>query len=240
MATEGGPSIVTEGLVLALDAANVKSYPGTGTTWSDLSGNGYNATLINGATIDNGSAELEYAAAVADGSNDLIRIENTAVSALGSPLTYTCWFRIKSEGYTNQILSLMGTSGTSPTGTGLALHIGASSRQLRLWVIAYDSNGNQKQLGRTSGPQLELDRWYMASFTHEGSESKIFLNNELDFQSSNVDGLLTSTTDRFTIGLNRIYWHFGGYISDVKVYSKALTPSEILQNYNATKSRFNL
>lgn len=234
-----GASIVRDGLVLHLDAANKKSYPGAGTAWNDLSGNGYNAVLYNGASIQNGSSSLEYAAATFDTSNDYIRINNTAISAISSPLTYTCWFKVKSDGYTNQILSLMGTSGTSATGTGIALHIGASARQLRLWAIAYNSSRNQNQIGRTSGPQLELDKWYMATLTHDGSFVKLFLNAELDAQAS-VDGLVTSTTENFTIGVNRIYWHFGGNISSVRVYNKSLSPEEIQQNFSALRGRYGI
>lgn len=234
-----GASIVRDGLVLHLDAANKKSYPGTGTTWSDLSGNGYNAVLYNNASIQNGSSSLEYAAAAFDASNDFIRINNTAISAISSPLTYICWFKIKSVGYTNQILSLMGTSRTSSTGTGIALHIGGSTRQLRLWAIAYNSSGNQLTFGRTSGSQIELDRWYMATLTHDGSFVRLFLNAELDAQDS-INGLLPSTTDNFTIGVNRSYWHFGGNISSVKVYNKSLSLEEIQQNFNALRGRYGI
>ena len=55
MAFSRGPSIVTDGLVLALDAANHKSYPGSGTTWYDLSGNGNNGTLNCGPSFDFGN-----------------------------------------------------------------------------------------------------------------------------------------------------------------------------------------
>ena len=64
----GGKPIVTDGLVLCLDAANPKSYPGSGTTWTDLSGNGNNGTLVNGVgyNSDNGGS-LSF-----DGVNDYV------------------------------------------------------------------------------------------------------------------------------------------------------------------------
>lgn len=65
-----GPNIVTDGLVLYLDAANTKSYPGSGTTWNDLSGNGNNGTLINGYIFNSiGNGNLVF-----DGSNDYVNI----------------------------------------------------------------------------------------------------------------------------------------------------------------------
>jgi len=69
MSIKDGPKIVTDGLILALDAGNRFSYPGSGTTWSDLSGNGYNGTLINGPTFSNG-------AIVFDGTDDYVLINN--------------------------------------------------------------------------------------------------------------------------------------------------------------------
>lgn len=66
MATNGGPNIIQNGLVFALDAANKKSYPGSGTTWKDLSGNGNDGTLTNGPTFDSGNG----GSIVLDGTND--------------------------------------------------------------------------------------------------------------------------------------------------------------------------
>ena len=72
MAYSNGPKIVTDGLVLCLDAANSKSYPGTGTAWNDLSGNGNNGTLINGVGYNsNNGVSLVF-----DGVNDYANISN--------------------------------------------------------------------------------------------------------------------------------------------------------------------
>jgi hypothetical protein len=56
----GGPNIVTNGLVMALDAANPKSYPGSGTVWRDISRTGANGTLINGPTFDSGNGGVLF------------------------------------------------------------------------------------------------------------------------------------------------------------------------------------
>ena len=75
-----GPNIVKDGLVLHLDAANYKSYPGSGTTWSDLSGNGNNGTLTNGPTFDSGNR----GSIVFDGSNDFVYLSNPSSLAFGT------------------------------------------------------------------------------------------------------------------------------------------------------------
>ena len=68
MAIKHSPRIVTDGLVLYLDAANTKSYPGSGTTWTDISGKSNNGTLTNGPTFDSGNKGT----IVFDGSNDYV------------------------------------------------------------------------------------------------------------------------------------------------------------------------
>jgi len=238
MATLYGANVVTDGLVLSLDAANPKSYPGSGTTWYDLSGNGYDATLYNGATISNGVSEQQYSTAVYEGGNDFIQVNNYDVAATPAPLSYTCWFNFFSAGRdtAQQTMTLIGPAGTSPTGAGMSL---AVLNDERLWGLVYDSGGNQYQVRNTSGEILQPDTWYMATMTHDGSSAKIYLNTSLYHQVS-LSGYLPYTTENFTIGLNRIYFHFGGYMSDVKVYNKALSEAEIKQNFNAMRGRFGI
>lgn len=74
MSYHNGPKIVSEGLVLYLDAANSKSYSGTGTTWTDLSGNSNNATLVNGPTY----SSLNGGGIVLDATDDFISITPSA------------------------------------------------------------------------------------------------------------------------------------------------------------------
>ena len=78
---------VTSGIALLLDAGNTSSYPGTGTTWTDLSGNGYNGTLTNGPTYSsNNSGYIAF-----DGSNDVVT-GSIATSLFTGAHTITCWF----------------------------------------------------------------------------------------------------------------------------------------------------
>lgn len=240
MSVAYNPKIVTDGLVLCLDAANLKSYPGTGTSWNDLSGNGYNATLLGQNPtpyISNGVAYLEYDTEIYDTDsvgNDYIRITNTAVSATDAPLTYSIWFNMKSAGRTAQAIWLMGPVGTSLTGTGLGFGVKSNNS---LWGIVYDEAGNQTQF--TSPTTLQLDTWYMATVVHDNSNVKLYINAEYNTQVS-CNGFKPSTTDAFTIGLNRIYYHFGGMLNNVQVYSRALSETEIKQNFNATRGRFGI
>ena len=89
MATDYNPSIVTDGLVLCLDAANTKSYPGSGTTWTDISGKGYDGTLTNGPTFSSDN----LGCIVFDGSNDRVDGVHNSELNLTQDLTVECWFR---------------------------------------------------------------------------------------------------------------------------------------------------
>jgi len=80
------PRIITDGLVLCLDAGNPKSYPGSGTTWTDLSGNGNNGTLTNGPTYNSGN----LGSLVFDGVNDYVNLGDLDLPA---PFTLSIWFK---------------------------------------------------------------------------------------------------------------------------------------------------
>jgi hypothetical protein len=82
-----GPHIVTDGLILSLDAANNKSYPRSGTTWNDLSGNGNNGTLVNGPTFSSANG----GSIVFDGTNDVV--STTLVQTFVNELTVETWYR---------------------------------------------------------------------------------------------------------------------------------------------------
>jgi hypothetical protein len=90
MGLSHSPSIATNGLVLCLDAANRKSYPGSGTTWTDLSGNGNNGTLTNGPTYSSANGgSLSF-----DGTNDVVNSTTSIIDrADGQEITVSCWIK---------------------------------------------------------------------------------------------------------------------------------------------------
>jgi hypothetical protein len=85
-----GPNIITDGLVLALDAGSKKSYSGSGTTWKDLSGNGNNGTLVNGPTFDSGNG----GSIVFDGFNDLTTVVGAGKTNYSQSFSMGTWFYI--------------------------------------------------------------------------------------------------------------------------------------------------
>ena len=232
--------IVTSGLVLCLNAADKNSYPGTGTTWTDLSGNSNNGTLTNGPTFNSGNG----GSIVFDGTNDYVNCGNgSSINITGTGLTLGGWVyrtatnpanyyrRIIEKAATYPALqySLVTTPSNDPAGEGKLL--------LDLYI------NNSLPVSATGSTQLQLNTWYYVTATYDGSFRRIYLNGILDGQLATT-GNITSTVSSLAIGdyipgLATTYvWN--GRIASTQVYNRALSASEILQNYNATKTRFGL
>ena len=205
--------LVTDGLVLALDAANTFSYPGSGTSWTDLSGNGNNGTLVNGPTYssDNGGV------VVFDGVNDYINAGTPSISV--GKLTINVWMRI--------------TSGS------LIQHIVDSA--FNSWHLAiltdnrpYFYNGSTYHTG---APAINVGQWYMITGV-QGETLDIYINGVLGQSiASNID----VTTNNVILGAWQSGPRpLNGNISNTQIYNRALTAAEVQQNYNALKSRFGL
>ena len=214
MAIGIGSDNVESGLVLAIDFANPKSYPGSGTTVYDLSGNGYNGTLTNGPTFS-----TEYGGAlVFDGSNDYIQFANTILSGTGD-FTISIWFRW--------------TAGTVGTLFG---NYNAGNLQIMFgttYVAFYLGNSNLYSDATINFTRLPSNIVIKRSGT---TTYMIINNNQVLTASSSSD--IGSTTN-FRIGTNAVGGEvFGGYYYSCAVYNRALSTAEIAQNYNAEVRRF--
>lgn len=220
MSAKGGPDIVRNGLVLYLDAANDKSYPGSGTTWEDLSGNGNNATLYNTPTYTNNNIHTFNF----DETNDYAKVDNTSILSTSS-YTKIAWFRPESS--TANIISGGGGDG-----------------QHAFWMAGTDNtlaaghNGSWTTVQYSPGTML--NKWWMGAVTFNTSSGWVLYLNGIE-----VDTDVSTTT--FTLGNTvRVGAYqdaanlFDGDIPIVKIYNRVLTASEVLQNYNATKGRFGL
>ena len=210
------PSIVTDGLKLYLDAGQTTSYPGTGTVWTDISGNGNNGTLTNGPTFNGANG----GSIVFDGSNDYGTISYT----LTAPFTVTLWFKqttLLSRGILETIDS--GVQNNVPN-----LLIVAGSGILK----TYSNNNGYK----TVGTDLALNTWYSITVTRTLSSETTYLNGNLIFSNSPATGPITS---KINIGVG-YGGYFKGNLSNIQVYNRILTSTEVTQNYNALKGRFGL
>jgi hypothetical protein len=225
--------LVTDGLVLALDAANTVSYPGSGTTWTDLSGSGI-GTLTNGPTFNSDN----FGSLVFDGVNDYIQASE---SNIFNNFSYDIWclpeatHEIESE-------STSATGGTS----GQRYVIGPQ-------FVASPAAGSGISVGTNGISVYEHSAGYMPPLlVHSvtiNSPAHIVVNYTSKVPSLYLNGSfikngLTSPRTNVKMCTDRIgndgssYGFFLGKIYSTKFYNRALTATEITQNYNALKSRY--
>jgi hypothetical protein len=218
------PRIVTNGLVLALDAANTKSYSGSGTTWSDLSGNENNGTLTNGPTFDSGNlGSLSF-----DGVNDEVNAGNNSSLSVGNNITANAWF------YVNSTASYQAILGKVTSGFGLG------------WELA-NSSGTFRTTFRPSGTLINLEigslsvgNWYMGTMTFDNTTARLYLNGVQTGSTTTGGPVTLNSTEPLTIGKRVQGSFYNGNIAQASIYNRALSAEEVLQNFNATKSRYGL
>jgi hypothetical protein len=232
MATRGGPKIITDGLVLSLDAANTKSYPASGTTWKDLSGNGNNGTLINGV----GYSSDNRGNLVFDGVNDYGQINNTSTLQITGNQTLEFFvYPKRRDRRQNWYDKAYGGEGTITYETNGALNY--------YWGTA-GSNTTPYQGVTTNGtPLATLNTWYHVVLVRELSTPsrtvKWYINGILNRTVAASYTAATASSSNIRIGLGYTAY-FQGNIQTVRIYNIALTAQEVLQNFNATKNRFGL
>jgi hypothetical protein len=220
------PRIVTDGLVLCLDAANTKSYPGSGTTLTDLSiGGGNNGTLVNGVGYSNGALSF-------DGVDDYVNLTSASLLPVGtSDRTIVAFVRTPtsfSESYLHVIH--WGTASTDQS-FGLAI-FSNGGLNTHPWV------GAPSQGTVVAG----TDYCLAVSYTHSSTLHKFWINGVS--QGAGVSRAINTGTTDARVGA-RIStpiedWGPNGKIYNVLVYNRALTDIEIQQNFNAQRGRFGI
>jgi hypothetical protein len=224
MAFYRGPQVVTDGLVLALDAANPKSYPGSGTIWNDVSGNGNSGSLTNGPTFSNNSI-------VFDGVDDYVETVNgSSTVALTSQASAFCWFKTITSAAGNFIRQI----GT--TDNGFEIIITSTGKISGAAFLGGWQNFPPSNLSYND------NLWHNVVITINGTIVTIYVDSNSIYSSSLGSSNLNTGNGRVRIGLhpNGTANRYNGNIASVQLYNRALSSQEILQNYNAQKSRFNL
>jgi hypothetical protein len=234
MAVAYNPKIVTNGLVLALDAANIRSYPRSGTAWTDLSGLGNNGTLVNGPSFDSGNG----GSILFDGTNDYVTL-GTPVSLRGLqvPLTITAWARANGVTAGNTLYGIYG----GLTG-GRLYSLFRVDNGVLVYFTTNSSGGYQWQTSFTVTTGVWNFYAVIVSGTISSPSVKYFLNQSS--QSFNYSALSSSpdTSVDIRVGGNASVpgeaWD--GYIGQLSVYNRALSDQEILSNFNATRGRYGI
>ncbi len=226
MGISAGPDMVQDGLVLSLNANDRLSYISGSTTWNDVSGQGNNGTLTNGPTFNSANG----GSIVFDGVNDLVQ----ANAVNSSYFTLSVWAKWAQFFPSNQGHSLV--SNNTSTSNGYMLYQGTSDPYNRVVLFVCTPS----LAGLTSNTLLSTNVWYNIVGTYDGNLISIYINGALD-KNTPQTGTVTPNPSSLLLGktsYNSTY--FNGNISNTQIYNRALSAQEVLQNYNATKSRFNL
>ena len=251
MTIYGGPEIVTDGLVLHLDAANSKSYSGSGTAWNDLSGNGNNGTLTNGPIYSSDNKGN----IILDGTNDYISTNNINLSNTNKT-SIDFWCKILSypeaSGLGNILIELSTDSNNVTTGFSINYSEDCCAIYNKTFPIAIGLKGNNgyniSYWPKTLVNDLQWHHWcVILDKSVSGAESFLYID------SISRTGTLTSLANDNSNNYGDLPLYIGARgasasgsfhsnvrISNIKIYNRTLTQNEILQNYNALKGRFGL
>ena len=233
-----GPHIITDGLVLALDAASSRSYPGTGTTWTDLSGNGNNGTLVNGVGYNSGN----LGSLVFDGSNDYVSFSSASELQFLNRLPYTLevWMYPTANPGASTWTGIFNREDSSVgSRDGYNIYLNGSTNQTLYLATERFCTGTATAPGYTYNESVLLNIWHHVVATYDGTTLRLYRNGE-QVNSSNTTGNITNTFKTLEIGRRGNGSYFNGRLTGQKIYNRALTAAEITQNYNALKSRFEL
>jgi hypothetical protein len=217
-----GPQIVTSGLVMHLDAANTKSYPGTGSTWYDRSGNVNNGTLVNGPSF----SSTNRGSLLFNGTNNYVDI-GVKPSLLPQALTVSVWFKIGSSlAFSIIVRSRTYGWGISVAGTTLS-------------SMLYTSLSNQIN---STGSTISLNVYNHVSITYTNSTFCMYLNGVQVYTTTSPTNSIYYVNGYIAIGrdADASASYFTGNIANVQIYNRALSATEVLKNFNATRSRFGI
>lgn len=229
MSYQTGPRIVTDGLVFCVDAADANSYPGSGTTWTDLSGNGNNGTLTNGPTY----SSANKGSIVFDGTNDYVIATRPSSIVTSGSITICLWAKWTTTGTTTStIQTLIDNNHFSPPVQGFVIQDRPDLSKSLTFTTQPNSAGVQSTF------QVGDGTWRYIIGTNDQTTTKLYINGSFNAQVSQ-SGLATVQSN-ISIG----YWQYtpsrylNGNVSLVQIYNRALSATEVAQNYNATKGRY--
>jgi hypothetical protein len=238
-----GGNIVRDGLVLHLDAGSERSYPKSGTVWKDLSGNGNNGTLTNGPTFDSGNG----GSITFDGVNDYVLFGGTTryfTSYITQQITIETWLYVPSSanwsnGFYGNIIARGNYNGSH------GLFRTTINNQISAW-FRQDDNIISPLIVQSTG-NMERDKWTHVVGIWKSPGSALYINGQISSENNTSFGDTNASAEdtNWWIGLNSAASgadgnYFNGKQTLTKIYNRALSPQEIQQNFNATKTRFGL
>jgi hypothetical protein len=228
MGISAGPQIIRDSsLVLGLDASDANSnYRSTGRIWNDLSGNNNTGSIVNGATLNNDG----YGSFVFNGINSHINIGNPSVLNVYSAFTLSTWFKLSSS---TTFQSLIARGRTSNQWDGYELSFNGGSRTLR--ATSENAVGSIVTFDLVSNRIVDDGNWHHGVFTFNGTTGIMYVDGTTAGSST---GTFNSNNHTNYIGRRENGAFFSGSIANVQIYNKALSATEIQNNYNQYLPRF--
>jgi hypothetical protein len=223
MALAHSPSIVTNGLVLCVDAGNPRSYPGSGTQWNDVTSSGFNFTLTNGPVYSSSN----LGSFTFDGVNDFASASDNTALNTQTP-TVEVWVK---------------TNAT--TQNGFWFEKGTVNSQYSLFQegdqIRWRMNiGGITQLSTTTASFMNTSNWFQVVGTYT-SGSRILYINGVQVSSDTQTGTISTNASGMYIGsYNSGGYYYNGALSICRVYNRVLSAAEVLQNFNASRGRYGI
>ena len=231
------PPLILSGLQLYLDAGDPASYPGTGTSWFDISGNSNTGTLLNAPPYTSGTSGYF----TFDGVDDRVSFVNTNGFGTGGSApaaTMSFWANIQRRTGAGQLYQQIAgfRNDTSYNFFFLLLDTGGATvpTEARLGTptgLAYDINVTFPYIGT----------WVNVAFVANINRTDLYFNGVLAGSNTNVAGTFGANSGQFSVGATPI----GGFptkgnISNVLFYNRALSAGEVLQNFNALRDRYGI
>jgi len=219
--------IVTSGLVLSLDAGNSSSYPGTGTTWTDLSGSINTGTLFNSPVYSSANGGyLDF-----DGIDDYASGANSVSTDLTGDMSCEVWFK----------LDAVAADWVRPFGKG-----DSTNRTYGLWYNT-TSGGFLYQRYGPSGSSFQATystlpvtgQWYQMVGTTIGSSHVLYMNG-VSAATATATGPWFSSTEGYRVAAATFHTFHNGPLSIVRLYNRGLTAAEVSQNFNVNRGRYGL
>jgi hypothetical protein len=245
MAFNYSPKIVTDGLVLYLDAANPNSYVSGSTTWRDISRSGINGTLTNGPTFSSANG----GSIVFDGVNDYVNLgDNYGFN--NATFSYGGWFYFNGNSQDGVFLAKRNDSPFNQYNMAISNNATIGGNGTKLTCFANPDPGttgagsfmtfNYELASRGAG-------WYYAIVVINNNNQFLYVNGQSVLSSTRnyLGGTFLVPNKNLYIGATNVsnnpagFWK-SSFISQVQLYNRALSATEVLQNYNATKTRFGL
>ncbi len=233
MGTNYNPCAVTDGLKLYLDAQNVNSYSGTGTTWYDISGNSNHATFVNSPVYyANPTANMTF-----NGTNAYMTIARSSSMSPTAGITQEVWFK-----YDSALTNIHFTGVQYGSSYGNSYGIWSETTNL---IAGVNISGTLNYF--SSSVSFIINTWYHCVHTYDGSIQKLYLNGNL-LNSLATSGSIAYDVNNTLVTIGSDFqgggynsgasWFLNGKLAQVRIYDRALSSDEINQNYNSTKKRY--